>query len=436
MNLIKGSQAENRLLAHGAKVVTPTSFARPGGLEAAVAYFIAVSSSMPLGNSQYLRVALIAILPLVPVLLSRWFRSWREITLTLLVVFSAGSGMVLAWLNTGQGRSWDQWTATSAIFQVLALVAAAAAAAWACRAIGFQRFLVVWCVGAIISTPFVGGRFLDNPWKFGLALPVSVLVLYIASQFSKRAVVGAFLLLMAVSTVFSFRSWLLILGAALLVYLFANIARKSATNRSNAKQFMLVVILVAGMSLAGNLLGDLALRGSLGQYAQTRTLQSLEASGNPFLGSRAEWGGALALMKSEPLGIGAGVGPSGNDWSTAIESLVLADELKEKSNVADSFRSGRIEFHSMLWNFWSNFGIPGLVLMLFVLLIHFRAVLCLPTMGGLGSAFPTAAISVLVIGSMWDILFSPTNSWTLAVAVVFSLLAIRGWNESHRQDRN
>lgn len=191
------------------------------GLERFVAYFIVLASTIPIGTSQYLRLALALLVPRIPVMISRWLRSKREVTLTLLVLSSAFSGLMLATQNMGSGRSWDSWAASSQTAQALVLVLAVSGAFWCSSIIGYNKFLLVWCSDTAICAPLAADRFADNPWKFGLALPISLIVLYIASRFSSRAVPLAFLGLMTLSVAMSFRSWILVLGAAFLVYLFA-----------------------------------------------------------------------------------------------------------------------------------------------------------------------------------------------------------------------
>lgn len=396
------------------------------GVERAVAYIMVIASSVPVGSSQFLRLALIVILPLIPVILSNWLRSRREWTLVLLVVVSAGSGLLLASWNSGAARSWDSWAATSETAQGLVLILATAGTAWACAILGPEKFLVVWSIGTALFSPWLGERFLDNPWKFGLALPVSLFVICMAAKVSSRTITFAFFVLMGLSAAFSFRSWLLVLGSALLIHLFVNTRREWPRRKDRARKTVLVALLVGGVVLGGNVMSDFALKGYLGQYAQTRTQQSIDVSGNPFFGSRAEWGGALALMQSEPFGLGVGVRPSSDDWSTAIESLTLSEGLKNQSNVADSFRNGRIEFHSTIWNFWSYFGLAGIALALAIFGYVLRATLSLQVDPSPKSGPPAAALAVLFVGAMWDILFSPNNSWTLAVAIAFSFQVLAG----------
>lgn len=55
---------------------------------------------------------------------------------------------------------------------------------------------------------------------------------------------------------------------------------------------------------------------------------------------------------------------------------------------------------------------------------------------GIDVAFLIAAASVMAIGSMWEELFSPTNSWTMTIAVAFGLLSVRRLSKPYRVDRN
>lgn len=89
--------------------------------------------------------------------------------------------------------------------------------------------------------------------------------------------------------------------------------------------------------------------------------------------------------------------------------MTLADELKEHSNVAESFRAGRIEFHSTLWK----------------IVQLFKAILAVSMDSRTSSALPVPVLAVLFIGVPWDITFTLNNSWTLAAAIAlgFHVLA-------------
>lgn len=395
-------------------------------LDRAVAYFIVIASQVPLGSSQFLRASLVAIVPLLPVFLSEWCRGKKERNLLVLVVLCIISGMLLALKNVGQERNWNSWAAFSESVLPLVIVLAGAGLAWTCKVLGVRRVFVLWAVSAALFAPLMGGRFFENPWKFGLALPVSLLVIYFAGRRSPRLVTFSIVALMAVSASLSFRSWLLVLGLALLIHLFRTSAKKTSGTKERWQKFGLVVVLGGATIIGGNVVSDLALRGYLGTYAQTRTQQSIDVSGNPFLGSRAEWGGALALARSEPLGMGAGVEPSSTDWATTISSLTLSEGLKDRSNVADSFRVGRIEFHSTFWNYWSYFGLAGILLAGIAIFYLCRALLALHGDVVRQTGLPVGVLAVLFTGASWDILFSPVNSWTLAFALVLSFNVLKG----------
>lgn len=398
---------------------------RTASLERAVAYFIVVASQIPIGSSQFLRLSLVVIVPLLPVFLTEWVRGAKEKRILLLVFLCIVSGLLLALKNVDQSRSWDSWSALSESVLPLVLVVAAAGLNWSCKVLGMKQFLILWAASAAVFAPLMGGRFLENPWKFGLALPISLLVIVLVGQRSSRMVTLAIVALMAVSASLSFRSWLLVLGLALLIHLFRTTANTGSRTKVRWQKISLVVTLGFATIIGGNVMSDLALQGYLGTYAQTRTQQSIDVSGNPFLGSRAEWGGAIALATSEPLGIGAGVTPSSSDWSITIHSLTLSEGLKDRSNVADSFRVGRIEFHSTLWNYWSYFGLAGILLATTALGHLARASLALNTQIFRQMGLPVGAMAVLLTGAIWDILFSPVNSWTLAVALLVSLQVMR-----------
>lgn len=108
-------------------------------LERLTAYFMSLASLVPLGNSQYRRLSLASTIPLIPVVLCRWFRGPRKIELALLVVASIMTDYILVTRNVGTSRSWDSWASASA--HALVLILAAVGLMWARLILGSKRSL-------------------------------------------------------------------------------------------------------------------------------------------------------------------------------------------------------------------------------------------------------------------------------------------------------
>lgn len=81
---------------------------------------------------------------------------------------------------------------------------------------------------------------------------------------------------------------------------------------------------------------------------------------------------------------------------------------------------------SRSWDSWSAlFGLAGILLATTALGHLARASLALNTQILRQMGLPVGAMAVLLTGAIWDILFSPANSWTLAVALLVSLQVMR-----------
>ncbi|WP_426374576.1 hypothetical protein ACN9MI_21180 [Rhodococcoides fascians] len=303
-----------------------------------------------------------------------------------------------------------------AVFQagtLAGLVATAALGYWCVQRIGVGSFLVVWSAGLCVRAVAAQGGFELNPWKYGLALPVSLILLVVAKKFKYLGVFTAVILIVVMSIDASFRSWLLILGITMITAVFGSI---SAIRRNNPfKVSNVALILGLGIAAASSSLLWLATSGLLGDSVARRTNAQIESGGSIILGGRPEWGGAWALFRHDPLGFGLGTSPSTSDTVRAIRNMPFASaELQNLSTVASYFRAGTVSFHSVLWNFWGNYGIAGVLLIAFVFAsIGYSLVLIA---AGRARHEHIIATAMLSVAAMWDILFSPSLYQILGIA--------------------
>ena len=165
-------------------------------------------------------------------------------------------------------------------------------------------------------------------------------------------------------------------------------------------------------------------RGALGDYLEQRTNQQLEASnGNLLLGGRPEWGAALALWQKNPLGFGFAVSPSSDDYWLAIRSMPMGSQARqENSIVALYFRQGQ-SISTRRCGLFGAFMVlrefSSRSLRLFTWCARQRLQLRRLL------ASPYALRGAPHVGSVWDILFSPTSVPQLAIALATALI-IRG----------
>ena len=295
------------------------------------------------------------------------------------------------------------------------LLASLVGAYWCSRQLGLQRFLLLSSVGLLAAAFLTYNQ--TNPWKYGLALPISMLVLLLIAR--NRLLLGlvATPLLVAVSVAADYRSWIAVVGVATILGVFTG---RSWKPLPTSRVVSLGLIAAAASTAIGWLITQASVAGMLGDYLKQRTDSQLAtSSGNLLLGGRPEWGAAIGLFRESPLGIGIGVAPSYNDYAVAIRNMPISTALQENTNVATSFRAGVINFHSWFLNLWAVYSVAGVLFSILAIAFLIRATLVAVTR--ISQTNLRAAVALLILGSIWDILFSPTLVAQLAIALAAAL---------------
>lgn len=337
--------------------------------------------------------------------------------LSLLIILCCVAGFVVT-IHATQFQDGHDFVFQRAVYEVMTLlqiIVTTALVFWAARFWSLSSILLLWASGAVIDAMINNPLISVNPWKYGLAIPCSVALL---SFFRGRASlqVAAFISLLLISQFFAYRSFLLILVVAALAYL-------TIRGKRRAMRSIRVAIAAIGAATLGGLLYLAAFTGQLGSPIQDRTLRQLEwGGGNLLLGGRTEWGAALALFQAQPMGLGIGVTPAVSDWSIAFSGLRMPETLKQYSVVGLSFDSGTIEFHSVFWNFWSQFGIVGMILAIWIILQCLVGIVnvSLEPNDNVPERFPRVPglnVVVLLVAVVWAILFSPFEFGLLGLAL-------------------
>lgn len=350
--------------------------------------------------------------------------------LTILAIM-VGSLLAAGSISNEYARQWDLQLALYQSFMPLSLVWYAISALWCIRKLGLTKFFAAWAVSLLTSALLNPAIFDSNPWKYGLALPLSVLISLLFAKFFRHGWLLGLLTIAAISSVMSFRSWLLVTTISAVVS-FISRAKSHSSQRARSTYTKMTIFGIAGLAITW-LLPVVSTAGLLGADIKRRTEQQLETGGNILLGGRPEWASAIELFIRDPLGHGVGVGPSGSDYLSAVRAMPLSDpRLADSTTVAFYFRQDMFEFHSVFWGFWSHFGLVGIAIVLVIFVCALRAIASL--MNNHMKPAHTVCSSVVIVSILWDLLFSPLHIPSLgtgiAIIIYIHSLAAKGRKKS------
>ena len=259
-----------------------------------------------------------------------------------------------------------------------------------------------------------------NPWKFGISLPITVIVLALVSGTRRwQTTFVALLFLGVLNVLFDSRSAFGICAlSALLVLSQRWWAREGTTSiRARATSFFLMAITAAAVlyQVASHLL----MSGYLGEEAQQRSIAQQELSGSMIVGGRPEMAATWALMKYRPAGFGSGAIASTQDVMVAKAGMWGINYQPDNGYVERFMFGGAIELHSVIGDMWAYYGVIGLFLALFmtVLIIHALFV-------RLATGTASGLIIFLACTSLWNILFGPLWETCRILAVVLGLILL------------
>jgi hypothetical protein len=391
----------------------------PLSMETIAAGILAALMTVPSPLSVSLSIGAALSLALIPVTVPTLWRTTegRGLVIALLALVPVGWLTAQPSLLEDNGRAFSIQLFLYQAALPVGLFATVVGAYWCVNELGLQRFLFLSLTGLLATASLT----LDsaNPWKYGLALPVSMLV--ILSFGRNRLLLGLVVtpLIVAVSIAADFRSWVAFVGIAMALVILA----PAGNTRPSASAFASRgIVTVAGVLAIGALVTQASTAGLLGETLARRTNRQLDAAGgNLILGGRPEWGAGFALWRENPFGIGIGVTPSSNDYWLAIRNMPFTTRgLQELSTVADNFRQGLFDLHSTFMTFWCIYGIAGVGFCVLALYLLVKATVFTSAVT-LARPNVQAAVALLMLATAWDVLFSPTNPGRLGIALAVAL---------------
>lgn len=355
----------------------------------------------------------VVVLGLIPV----WLPAVRRYAAAVpLLVLAAVAVVCGAWLSSWSGidHGVSNRKALETVLLVVTAFGGVGLLLWARRLLPLHQVALLYGAGALLAAG-VTARESVNPWKYHLALPVTILVLALVSRTrSSVPTVVSLCALGLVGVVFEYRSYLGFCVLALALARYGARRRRRARVLRRRSALLLLTGLPAGLYF---LVTTLLVQGYLGEVLRQRSEQQIQESGSLLAGGRPEWTATLRLMQERPLGYGFGVVPDPRDVMTGKEGLATVGVPTNNGYVDNYMFGGQFKLHSVIADFWSTMGLVGLVLavVVFVLLLN-RLALSLTSRA-------VALLAFLLLNSLWDLAFGPLFSDlpTIALALGLSL---------------
>jgi hypothetical protein len=360
---------------------------------------------------QGLEVGHVVAVVLAPLWIRPLLRHRGAPLLAVLLVAAVAAG---AWLTAASGVDHEASSTlgVSASVLVLGVLAGIGLLVWA-RTLMRDATVAVWYgVGLVVGIDPGSTLFSTNPWKFGLSVPVAVLLLALAWRTGSRwAAVLVLAALIVMAGVNDARSELAILLLVLLVVLWDLRPRTRGRTGSVAA----TLLGLGGLALVVYQAGQaLILEGYLGEATRQRTEAQLDEAGSVIAGGRPELGASAALFQHHPWGFGSGTLPNLTDIQVAKTGMAELNYDPDNGYVENYLFGNGFELHSVLGDMWTRFGMVGILATIALVVV---------LLAGAGSRIASrtsaALVVYVVVKSAWNIPFSPLFS-----AVPLLMLAV------------
>jgi hypothetical protein len=389
---------------------------RTGGAIVAVLAVVACGANITIAGG--VSTALIAAVVLLPVWLPSAIRLRPAKIALAALAMALLSGIALFVL-----RYDPELFSTTAAGGFMAIFAGISASigvfVWAGSYLSTAQLGAFFAVGWMLNTLWRFDEFGSQLWKNGFSLPLTILVLCLlhGSKFAVQMLV--LLVLAGVGFAQDSRSYSGFCVTIVLLSVFSWIWSRATTGAVRKKTLAAAVVVGAVTYAAFLVLSDVLLSGFVGTGLQTRTEAQLGDSGNLLLEGRPEWAATLGMMRHNPLGFGPGAIPSVGDFMHGAEGLATIGVSGFNDYYANYTFGGQFRLHSVIADFWANFGPVGLVVAAGLLVLFVRFLL--RTFND-GEMVPFA--SFIAVSSTWFLLFGPlySNYGEIAFGVALVLL--------------
>lgn len=357
-------------------------------------------------------VGLLAVLLLSPVWLPS-LRRYRGARIAIAAgLIAIGVGLVMA--GQSGGRRILPSTAAETVAYVLLVVCGAGFVLWCRRWLSAGWIGVALGTGMLLAVDTSSPRFLDDPWRFGWSVPLTIVALGAATATGRRSIQLAVVLLFAfIATFTDARSTFAMLlltavGLAWQVRPRPKHRALSATMLVGFGALLVVVVYQFGQALL--------VSGVLGEAAQARSIAQIEETGSLLLGGRPELAATAALFLERPTGMGLGVQPTLVDVHTAQAGMAHIGYNGDNGYVWNYMFGTGFELHSTAADLWAAMGFGGVLLAAVVLFALVRGT-ALAIAGNAASGL----LLFVAIKSLWNLGFGPLDTSALPMMLALGL---------------
>lgn len=360
---------------------------------------------------QEVSTAHIAGILLLPMWLPAPKRFWGGRAILAVGAIALGLGVWLAWYSSrDHSLSFGVFIQNLALFSYVLL--GIGVFLWARTLLQDWQVGLAFGMGLAVSVPPGYAHYLANPWKYGLGITVSVIVLSLAARRGSRFVEAA--AATALGVTFAAVSARSAFGVLMLTAVIALVQGRRRKANGRRRWAMVAAGLVVGAVAAYNIGVAFLVEGYLGQASQDRTVAQIERSGSVLMGGRPEIAATLALIEARPIGLGPGVAANLDDIIVAKTGMASLNYDPNNGYVERYMLGARSTLHSITGDMWIRFGLPGLAFVLTAVVILVRELAV-----GIRARTASALVVYASLWTLWSFFFEPMSS-----AVALLLVAV------------
>lgn len=389
-----------------------------------LAFAVLIGGGLALKTFSGVSVLEVVAVAVLPVLL-QWFRQNRQLSIFIYLLVLWMVGIVVS--NAFHGLAL---VVTQNELQVpLYIGLSSLLLSWVSK--GFQERLLGMVLGAAVSSViymvmYPSEVFIFDPWKFGLALPVSVAALALAGIIAPnhRWLSIAILSLVGVSSwSTNFRS---MTGVALVAMLLAYWYSRPGRSRSRLSLIKLFVALVCLVAVVFAAYALVASSGALPDEAAAKYQNQIKG-GNVLVAARPELVGSYyAILQSPLIGLGSGGALDSMSQTKAIQGLANVGAVVSSPELVRLFGGG-VNSHSLLLSAWVQVGVLGMLPWAYLIYLGLQNIV--QRRKRRGTLFMMTFWAVAVT---WDTLFSPYSSHMHVMIGAF--VAVMTWPNPERDE--